>query len=230
MKPVAADVPLLGDISVDGIRGSRGWQVVKERGVEHRDVRQVRQHLAGHADAEHCGRIVQRREGRQLVQLFDQSVVDRSGPVEVRAAVHHAMPHRDQPDGVQARAGLGEQLERGAQRRLVIGDRGVAAHLPLPDGQRRRRGILADPLDDAVGQRCARIGLDQLKFHRRRTRVEHQDRARAHRLPWAWIAVMATVLTISSTSAPRDRSLTGWFSPCNTGPMAIAPALRCTAL
>ncbi len=41
---------------------------------------------------------------------------------------------------------------------------------------------------------------------------------------------MATVLTMSSTSAPRDRSLTGLRSPCSTGPIAIAPALRCTAL
>ena len=43
-------------------------------------------------------------------------------------------------------------------------------------------------------------------------------------------AVMATVLTMSSTVVPRERSLTGLFRPCSTGPMAIAPAERCTAL
>ena len=37
--------------------------------------------------------------------------------------------------------------------------------------------------------------------------------------------MIATVLTMSSTSAPRDRSLTGLFRPCSTGPIAIAPAL-----
>ena len=41
---------------------------------------------------------------------------------------------------------------------------------------------------------------------------------------------MATVFTMSATRAPRDRSLTGLFRPCSTGPMATAPALRCTAL
>ena len=46
----------------------------------------------------------------------------------------------------------------------------------------------------------------------------------------AWMAVIATVLTMSCTVAPRERSLTGLFSPCSTGPMAIAPALRWTAL
>ena len=48
--------------------------------------------------------------------------------------------------------------------------------------------------------------------------------------PWAWTAVMATVLIMSSTRAPRERSLTGLFRPWRTGPMAIAPDERCTAL
>jgi hypothetical protein len=46
----------------------------------------------------------------------------------------------------------------------------------------------------------------------------------------AWIAVMATVLTMSLTVAPRLRSLTGCRNPCMTGPTATAPAERCTAL
>jgi hypothetical protein len=41
---------------------------------------------------------------------------------------------------------------------------------------------------------------------------------------------MATVLTMSSTSAPRDRSFTGLLRPCSTGPIAIASAVRCNAL
>ena len=46
----------------------------------------------------------------------------------------------------------------------------------------------------------------------------------------ACTAVMATVLTISGTVQPRERSLTGLFRPWSTGPMATAPAARCTAL
>ena len=48
--------------------------------------------------------------------------------------------------------------------------------------------------------------------------------------PWAWTAVRATVLTMSSTRAPRDRSLTGLLRPCSTGPTASAPEERWTAL
>ena len=66
-------------------------------------------------------------------------------------------------------------------------------------------------------------------------KVQHQDGAgflggTGHHVPPAWMAVIATVLTISETSAPRDRSFTGLFRPCSTGPIATAPALRCTAL
>ena len=47
---------------------------------------------------------------------------------------------------------------------------------------------------------------------------------------WAWMAVMATVLTMSGTVQPRDRSLTGRRRPWSTGPIATASAERCTAL
>lgn len=46
----------------------------------------------------------------------------------------------------------------------------------------------------------------------------------------AWIAVRAMVNTMSSTSAPRDRSLTGLRRPCSIGPTETTLALRCTAL
>lgn len=42
----------------------------------------------------------------------------------------------------------------------------------------------------------------------------------------AWFAVMATMLTISLTEQPLERSLIGAAIPCNTGPIASAPAKR----
>jgi putative transposase len=54
-----------------------------------------------------------------------------------------------------------------------------------------------------------------------------QDRLRDMRYTfWAWMAVMATVLMMSSMVQPRLRSLTGFFSPWSTGPMAMAPVSR----
>jgi len=46
----------------------------------------------------------------------------------------------------------------------------------------------------------------------------------------AWMAVRAMVNTMSSTSAPRDKSFTGLRKPCNMGPTDTTLAERCTAL
>src|SRR5699024_12379350 len=99
---------------------------------------------------------------------------------------------------------------------------------------------LADALDQPAGGDRPGDRIDQSVFDRRRSGVDHQYVC-AHRPSspaaassaatcCACTAVMATVLTMSVTVAPRDRSLTGRRSPCSTGPIAIAPAERCTAL
>ena len=43
------------------------------------------------------------------------------------------------------------------------------------------------------------------------------------------MAVSAMVKTMSSTKAPRDKSLTGLRKPCNIGPTDTTLAERCTA-
>ena len=66
VEPVAANVPLLRDIPVDGVGRRGGGQVVEEGGVEDGDVRQVGQRPAGNLDAEDRRRVVQRRQRREL--------------------------------------------------------------------------------------------------------------------------------------------------------------------
>src|SRR3954463_16479412 len=85
-------------------------------------------------------------------------------------------------------------------------------------GQTRREDLPAGDIDHPVLQRGGSAVEDQ-----------HRARHGATR-GCAWIAVIATVFTMSCTVAPRERSLTGLRRPCSTGPMATAPALRCTAL
>src|SRR4029453_7429149 len=103
---------------------------------------------------------------------------------------------------------------------------------------------LPDPLDQPRGQHLLTVHLEQLVLDGGRPGVDDQDPT--HRgpapagprtppeacsaVPWAWMAVMATVLTMSATVAPRDRSLTGLRSPWRIGPTATALADRCTAL
>ena len=135
MESVSADLPLLGQLMVDGV-GCRGrWEVVEKGGVEHRDMRHIRQHFAGHLDALHGGRIVQRGQQRQTFELGDDRVIDDGRLVERGPAVHYSVANRCQPTGFQINTGLGQLVERQPQRRLVVGD---------------RRRPLADPLDDPV--------------------------------------------------------------------------------
>src|SRR5690606_29071004 len=104
---------------------------------------------------------------------------------------------------------------------------------------RHARAGHPDPLDDAIRVHRAVVDVEQAVLDRARAHVEHEDVADHCSPPaWiaviasvpAWIAVIAIVFTMSRTSAPRERSLMGFASPCSTGPMATAPAERCTAL
>ncbi len=95
---------------------------------------------------------------------------------------------------------------------------------------RQRTGCFPDPLHQAGGENRSIGHVEQLVLDRRASGVEDQDSHHAPFIDWAWMAVMATVLTMSVTVHPRLRSLTGLFNPCRTGPIATAPADLCTAL
>ena len=86
-----------------------------------------------------------------------------------------------------------------------------------------------------VGHRRERLELGLAEVGEEREAPERVEELRAGRVhgayaPRAWMAVIATVLTMSVTVQPRLRSFTGLRSPCSTGPIATACAERCTAL
>ena len=201
-----------------------------EGGVEDGDLWGRREGGAGGADPREVAGIVQRREGHEVLDRVDDRVVDDRGRAEEVAAVNDPVAHGIQVLGAQGRAVGGEGVEDDAHRGVVVGGvdvaRGRLARGGMPCNGFRAR--LADALDDPGGGDRPGVGVEQLVFERGRAGVEDQDEG-AHR-PTAWIAVMATVLTMSWTSAPRERSLTGWRRPWRIGPIATAPALRWTAL
>ena len=149
----------------------------------------------GDLDPVRVGRVVQRREDREVADRGQHGVVDQHRRGEALAAVDDAVR-----DGTE------------------VVDRRVASTLSSASAWSRTFWTVPDPsvLPDA--------GVDDRPLQRRGAAVDDED------LHCAWIAVIATVLTMSCTVAPRERSLTGLFRPCSTGPMAIAPALRWTAL
>ncbi len=244
VEPVPAQVPLAGHLAVDrvGVRG--GGQRVEEARVEHRDVGQAGQQLAGHADPAQVGGVV---EGGQQFELLDVRLHrggDLDRRVEGRPAVDDPVADRldTQVGGVHPE--LARQLEDAGESGRVVREPGLdGALLCRGPGQGAAAHCeRADGLPDSLDQRPRQLGpgggpgVDDLQLERGGPGVddEHAGHDRpspaAAATPCAWTAVMATVLTMSSTSAPRERSLMGLRSPCRTGPIATAPAVRCTAL
>ncbi len=214
-----------------------------ERGVEDGDLRQVGPQRLGGADPGEVGRVVQRGHRDEPLDLGEHGVVDDGRLGEGLPAVHHPVPDRGQFRRVQTEAVLGELLGDGLQGGVVIGDRPAALPaLAARRGVLEPGGLLTDTFDKTHRQPAAVAHVEQLVLQRRGAGVQDEDTGRAHWAvafslgdgdgdgDWAWIAVMATVLTMSWTRAPRDRSLTGLRRPWSTGPTAIAPAERCTAL
>ena len=132
-------------------------------------------------------------------------VVDDRRRAELAAAVHHPVPDRG-----RARSGRPRPSRRAARRR------------GRPRPRPARRSARPVPLAAAVSPSKSRYFTDDDPQLSTSTRSSSRTAA--------WMAVIATVLTMSLTVAPRDRSLTGRRRPCMTGPTATAPAERCTAL
>jgi hypothetical protein len=240
---VAAHRVPLGDLAVDGVGGRRARQVVEERRVEHRDVGDAGEQLAGDVDAGEVGGVVQGGQRRESLDRGDDVGVDERGDGEVLAAHDHAVADRDDARVRQPRAELVEELEHRVQCLAMGGERRTAPGGHPVVGVPQLCHLLADALDDPRGAALPTHRIDQLVLDRGRSAVQDEDgpahdsasppvasAPRSALTAWAWIAVMATVLTMSRTVAPRERSFTGLARPCMTGPIATAPADRWTAL
>ena len=238
VEAVPADSVPLGQVPRQRIGAGDLGQVGEEGGVEDGDVRHVAEALPGRLDPGHGGRIVQRCQAGQVPDRFQHVVGDHGRIGEVGPAVHHPVPDGEQVEVIEIGAVRGELFGDQLQRLADVGGPMITGVGVVADLMADLTPGLADLLDRAVREHLTGPGDDQPILDRRRAGVDHQDRPlRAHRAApsvpataWAWIAVIATVLTMSSTVAPRERSLTGFFSPCSTGPTATAPALRWTAL
>ena len=185
VEAVPAHPVLAGDLPVDRVRGGRLGQRAEERGVEHDDVRHVREQLAGHLDAGEVGRVVQRRQRGEGVDLRDDLVVDDDRRAEDRAAVHHPVADRDH---VRRRRGPGRPRRTApstARRPAPWSATGSVRSVVLPrvrvlDGAL----VLADPLDDARRDRLAADGVDQLVLDRRRAGVDDEHGSRVGSGRW----------------------------------------------
>ena len=136
VKAVSADLPACRDLAVDRVGRRRRRQIVKERGVEYGDVRQIGEYPESYFDAQHRGRVVQGCQRSQFPQRFNQIGVDDCRPIKIRATVNHPVADSHQLKTCQIPPARCQHLEHRSQRGLVIGD----------------STVLADPFDDPVNQ------------------------------------------------------------------------------
>ena len=200
--------------------------------IENGDMRYVRHASHGNFDADKVRRVVQWRKWNLFANPVDDALIDQCRSLEGFAPVYDTMADADQFISTRNFAGL-------AQR---IGDPGeslpVVVHLSFSQcfagvcvslrSVCQAAPFLANSLQQARCQRLALLHFEQLVLDRRAARVQYEHFHDTSAC--AWIAVIATVFTISATLQPLLRSLTGLFKPCRTGPTATASAERCTAL
>src|SRR5215217_2114451 len=227
VEPIAFDPILPSKIAGDGVRRRIGRQGAEEGRIEDRHVGHIKL-SPRRLNAEHRTRIVQRSKRNQIPDLLKHLVINDGRISKVWPAVHDSVADRTNSDGIKINA---------------IGSKIFCHRLHGGGMISDRTTRLADSLNEALGLHLCRLRHHELILQRRGTSIQHQDGRLTHvgtvaaasvdccrLMACAWTAVIATVLTMSSTNAPRERSLTGFFNPCSTGPMAMAWALRCTAL
>jgi hypothetical protein len=249
VKAVAAHVVLAIEIPGDRIAIGRARHGLVKGGIEHRHLRHAGEQLPRHQDTVEIGRIVQRRQRNHLPDRRDHVVIHHRRRMKRLAAMHDAMTDGYELIEPAERAGVRERGADALDAGVVRADGGrllarLGAAVGVRPGQLQRRRRLADAGRIATGGHPPILApladREEPELDRRAAGVQHQY-FHEHSLAWrraqacaaafcAWMAVMVTVLTMSVTVQPRLRSFTGLFRPWSTGPMATAPALRCTAL
>jgi len=223
METVAANAKAFVELIGQGVKiGPRGKCLVKGR-VKDCYLGQFRGPLQGDLYAQEVGWVVKRRQRHQRLKLLKNLTVDENRLPETLATVVHAVTNGHQIFKISGQARVADHLSHGLDGLLMIEHSQGLFYEEVFASETHEAFLFPDPLHASLGQGQEFREREKLELEGRRARVQDQDHFFP---PWAWIAVMATVFTMSCTVHPRERSLTGFFKPCKIGPMAVAPADR----
>ena len=173
---VTADVVLVGDFLVQRVGACSLRQLEEEGGIEHEDLRNVRQKRTHDFSALGFRTVVQRCEHSEVLNLVDGLVGDQGRVRENGTALHHAVADRHDTGLVQLRAELVEEAEHALQTLLVVVDwlfqlMLLAVELVLVVAVNR----LADLLDQAGSNTFTGFKINQLILDRAGTGIDDKD-------------------------------------------------------
>ena len=203
VESVTPDVPLRGDLAVDGVGRRGGRQVVEERGVEHRDVRQVGQRVRATSIPSTAGGLCSGASGASSSSLAISASSTTRGPVQVGAAVHHPVPDRDQaesPGGARPASSSNATSQRGASW-SATGPSPIRSTIPSATSSPESGSTTAYFTDDEPELRTSTVVVSGHSL-----RLDRGDR---HGVD--------DVLDQRAAGQVVDRL----FSPCSTGPIAM---------
>ncbi len=252
MEAVAADLQALVVLVGQSVHVGLFGHAHAEFGVENGNVGNAFKEGFAGLDAGEVRRIVERAEGEAVLDDLLHLLVDEHRLGHGLAAVEHAVAN-----GVDlvlalddALFGVGEQGDDELDG-FLVGREGLflddllflgAVGIDLVG---ELAHLKANALGEAGAEDLVVVHFNELIFAGRGSCVHNQYfhavcslwsvkggylAASASFSAAAWMAVMMTVFTMSGTRQPRERSLTGLRRPWSTGPMAMAPAARWTAL
>ena len=167
---------LVGDFLVQRVGAGGLRQLEEEGGIEHEDLRNIRQERTHDFGALGFRAVVQRSEHGEILDLVDGLVGNQSRVREDGTALHHAVADCHDAGFVQLRAELVEEAEHALQTLLVVVNRLFklmlfAVELMLVVAVNR----LADLLDQAGSNTFTGFKINQLILDRARTGIDDKD-------------------------------------------------------
>ena len=210
---------------------SMGRHRLVEGRIEDRHLGHARENLPGRFDPQEVRRVVERGEGDEFSNRLQHLLIDQHRLPESLPPMDHPVADPEELRRVLDHGGFGGHAQDEAKPFLMVGHPSPAyGFFDRTRGPVGAVGVLAlalpDPFQQPGGEDREVGGLEYFVLDRGASRIDDHDLHEPDPLSCAWMAVMATVFTMSVTVAPRLRSLTGRLSPCMTGPMATALADR----
>src|SRR3989338_8176194 len=176
------------------------WHALMEGSIEDCKIRNIRCNSTCGLNSLDIGGVMQRCEWNKRTNFMDKIIIDPCRFMKTFTTVNNAVTDC-----------------------IDLGDIDIVS-FEVTSHHFKSLMVITNLFNQSMVNQTKRFCFIHTVFNGRTAGIDNEDTHTT--LLCAWMAVIRIVLTISAISQPRLRSLTGFFSPCSIGPIAIAPAER----